>query len=239
MGLKSWNAGADLFSYADLDANWAKIANHDHTSGNGVQVPTDGIADNAITSAKILNGTITGSDIASGTITSSNIVDATVTDSDLASPSNGIWKTLLERGGIVTTGASNPVFLGLRSASGADEDDVPFYAGRVFHLDPADYAIAGKTTKFRLKATLITNTAPATSLSFRLVSIASSSAFACTVASTIVTSTAISSPGANTLNNTTSAEFNAPVADYYALALNAASLATAVVCNCQLQIRHV
>lgn len=239
MGLKSWNAGADLFSYADLDANWAKIANHDHTSGNGVQVPTDGIADNAITSAKILNGTITGSDIASATVTSSNIVDATVADSDLASPNNGIWKTVLERSGVVTTGASTPVFLGPRSASGADEDDVPFFSGRVFYLDPADYAVAGKTTKYRLRGTLITNTAPGTSFTFRLVSIGATSAFAATVSTTHITSSTITTPGANTLNNTTSSELTAPVADYYALALGCTSLATTVVANCQLQIRHV
>lgn len=85
MGLKSWNAGADLFSYADLDANWAKIANHDHTSGNGVQVPTDGIADNAITSAKILNDTIVNADInSSAAIVGTKLAANTITNDKIA-----------------------------------------------------------------------------------------------------------------------------------------------------------
>jgi hypothetical protein len=85
MGLMSWNAGADLFSYADLDANWAKIANHDHTSGNGVQVPTDGIADNAITSAKILNDTIVNADINSAAaIVGTKLAANTITNDRIA-----------------------------------------------------------------------------------------------------------------------------------------------------------
>jgi hypothetical protein len=42
------------------------------------------IANGAVTSAKITDGTITGTDIASGTVTSANIADGTVTSTDIA-----------------------------------------------------------------------------------------------------------------------------------------------------------
>lgn len=95
MGLKGWNLGTDFFNYAELDANFSKIDAHDHTGPpEGVQIPTGGIVDNAITtakiadsqitSAKILDGTIAAGDIASNAVTTAKILDANVTAAKLA-----------------------------------------------------------------------------------------------------------------------------------------------------------
>jgi hypothetical protein len=48
------------------------------------QVPTAGIADSAVTSAKIADGTIVAGDIADGAITSAKILDGTIATGDLA-----------------------------------------------------------------------------------------------------------------------------------------------------------
>lgn len=53
MGLRAWNLPGDNFNYTELAANWTKVDNHDHTSGKGVQIPSAGIADSAITVAKV------------------------------------------------------------------------------------------------------------------------------------------------------------------------------------------
>lgn len=85
MGLKAWNAGPDLFSYADLDANWAKVDAHDHTSGKGVQIPTAGIANNAITAAQIAAGEIDNSKInVSAAIAGSKLAANSITNDKIA-----------------------------------------------------------------------------------------------------------------------------------------------------------
>src|SRR4051812_23976514 len=53
MGLYGWNQQTDLFDHTQLANNWAKVDYHDHTPGRGVQVPTDGIENRAITPAKL------------------------------------------------------------------------------------------------------------------------------------------------------------------------------------------
>jgi hypothetical protein len=49
MGLKIWNNLTDPYDHAQLADNWAKVAVHDHSGNKGVQIPTAGIADGAIT----------------------------------------------------------------------------------------------------------------------------------------------------------------------------------------------
>jgi len=68
MGLRIWNHVEDLYNHDQLANNFAKIANHDHTENRGVQIPTEGIADGAITDAKISSGSITSDKFAPGAV---------------------------------------------------------------------------------------------------------------------------------------------------------------------------
>lgn len=84
MGLKAWDLGTDPYSHSDLAGNMAAIDVHDHTSGKGVQIPTAGIANNAVTSAKIADGTIVTADLADNSVTSAKIVDGAIATADIA-----------------------------------------------------------------------------------------------------------------------------------------------------------
>jgi len=71
MGLKIWNLLADPYDHTQLADNWAKVDQHDHSEGKGVQIPTGGIADGAISFAKLGYGVapIRGLVTSTGTIT--------------------------------------------------------------------------------------------------------------------------------------------------------------------------
>ena len=49
MSLRVWTNLDDDFDHEQLADNWAKLDAHDHTNGRGVQIPTEGISDEAIT----------------------------------------------------------------------------------------------------------------------------------------------------------------------------------------------
>lgn len=89
MGLVSWTSGNDFFSSSDLSANWSKVDAHDHTTGKGVQIPTAGLANGAVTGAKlaadavdgskILDGSVNSAELASNAVTNVKILDGAVT----------------------------------------------------------------------------------------------------------------------------------------------------------------
>lgn len=64
MGLKVWNSLTDSFDHTQLAENFAKIDQHNHAEGHGVQISTGGIADGAISSTKIGEEQITASKLA-------------------------------------------------------------------------------------------------------------------------------------------------------------------------------
>lgn len=108
MGIKSWNLSSDFFSYTDLDANWLKIDAHDHTSGKGVQIPTAGIADSAITANKIAAAVIDNSKIAAAAgIVGTKLAANTVTNDKIATADLqklGLSDSVIRRGKSVITG---------------------------------------------------------------------------------------------------------------------------------------
>src|SRR3954468_9138473 len=53
MSLRVWNLLTDPFDHDQLADNWAKVDQHDHTPGRGVQIPTEGLFDGSVTYAKI------------------------------------------------------------------------------------------------------------------------------------------------------------------------------------------
>lgn len=69
MGLTCWNLLTDVFSHSQLEANFQALDGHNHTSGQGVQIPTGGIANGAITTAKLATNAVADSNIQAATIT--------------------------------------------------------------------------------------------------------------------------------------------------------------------------
>lgn len=49
MSLRVWTQLDDDYDHEQMADNWAKLDAHDHTNGRGVQIPTEGIAKEAIT----------------------------------------------------------------------------------------------------------------------------------------------------------------------------------------------
>jgi len=80
LGLKVWNLTTDPYDSGQLADNWARVDEHDHTSGKGKQILTGAIADGAVTAAKLATGanvppdsTITTAKLAAGSVTTSKI----------------------------------------------------------------------------------------------------------------------------------------------------------------------
>ena len=69
MVLKVWNLLEDPYDHEQLADNWAKVDSHDHSPGRGVLIPTEGIANEAITSELLGNSSVTEPKIANGSIT--------------------------------------------------------------------------------------------------------------------------------------------------------------------------
>lgn len=55
MGLKVWNLLTDSYDHAQLAENLAKIDQHNHTEGHGVQIPTGGLENGSVSASKIGN----------------------------------------------------------------------------------------------------------------------------------------------------------------------------------------
>lgn len=70
ISLNVWDQVTDHFNHVELANNWDKVDAHDHTSGKGVQIPTAGLASNAVTTAKIADAQITTAKIADAQVTS-------------------------------------------------------------------------------------------------------------------------------------------------------------------------
>jgi microcystin-dependent protein len=84
MGLIEWDQPTDHFSYTDLASNWNKVDIHDHTVGKGVQIPTGGIANLAVTLQKIADLGVGTTKIANLGVTTAKIADANVTTAKIA-----------------------------------------------------------------------------------------------------------------------------------------------------------
>jgi hypothetical protein len=84
MGLKIWNNLTDPYDHAQLADNWAKVAQHDHSGNKGLQIPTGGIQDGAITQAKLGTGltatpsdaSVTTAKLTAGAVTADILADA-------------------------------------------------------------------------------------------------------------------------------------------------------------------
>jgi len=67
-----------------VDDATGKIDAHDHSAGKGLQIPTAGIADDAVTNAKIADGAVQADQIADDAVTTAKILNAAVTTAKIA-----------------------------------------------------------------------------------------------------------------------------------------------------------
>jgi hypothetical protein len=79
MGLTRWNDPNDLFSYTQLAENFRLLDEHDHSTGKGVQIGTTGLANLAVTNAKIATDAVDATKIAAAAVGSSELIDGAVT----------------------------------------------------------------------------------------------------------------------------------------------------------------
>jgi hypothetical protein len=131
MGLRVWNQQTDPYDHTQLADNWAKVDYHDHSSGKGVQIPTGGIADGAITSPKLASNLDP-----SGAFTS--------------------FKGIVRLGGSPAAAAAAGTYP-LRQDFGTIVTLPSIAANSAFYLDPDDFLATGRTTKYRTRGYVITN----------------------------------------------------------------------------------
>lgn len=85
MSLALWDSLTDQYDSSQLVGNWVAVDAHDHTSGKGVQIPTGGIVNGAVTNDKIAASAVTSAKIANDTIVNEDIKsDAAIVDTKLA-----------------------------------------------------------------------------------------------------------------------------------------------------------
>lgn len=147
MSLSVWNHQGDPYDHAQLADNWSKVDFHDHTPGRGVQIPTEGIADYAVTAIKL-----------------SSAID----------PSQGYmtYKDVHRAKGTVESAApqaSTYLLSSSGSRSIAAVGTTAWTRDHLFYLDPADYNVTGRSTVLRGRAYIVNNaTAPTTNFTLGL-----------------------------------------------------------------------
>lgn len=196
MLLTKWPSGTDYFAHPELAGDFELIDGHDHSSGKGVQIPTSGLANLAVTTAKLANGSATKVKLGA--------------DVDYESAFS-TWKTFIVR-------SKDPVAgLGLITPRLID---VPFY------FDPADLGAGTRATALRIRATVFCNATSSAiaTLTAGLHAVTASGGGAGSLAYTIdtvpVTGSAASvSPAVNTRLQAVSSAFTPPAAGWYGLAV--------------------
>lgn len=56
IGIAVWNEQTDHYNHDQLADNFMKVEFHDHSPGRGMQIPTEGLQDGAVTAAKLAPG---------------------------------------------------------------------------------------------------------------------------------------------------------------------------------------
>lgn len=79
MGLTVWTGGSDLFNHTQLADNFAALDIHDHSSGKGVPITEQGIANLAVTNGKLGANSVTGDKIADASVGATELATNAVT----------------------------------------------------------------------------------------------------------------------------------------------------------------
>ena len=178
------------------------------------------------------------------------ITDTTdIPDANLASPNNPAykmaipWRMALHADTQVAATYALPEGFYVSAASAATNSQMG-----VVYLDPADFAVTGLTTKYRLRATALVNTiAPAITFTFGLYPVTATAGGADAGNATLGTvatgsTVAFASPGVQSLNQGNSGDFTAPAAGFYTLGYVSSRTITAnsnVTVAAVLQVRNV
>jgi hypothetical protein len=172
MGLKRWDQPNDVFSYTELSDNFNLLDAHDHSSGKGVQVPTGGIANLAVTGPKvaadaidaskiaanavgtteIVDGSVTGGKLAAGSVTNANLAGG-ITDAKLASPNNAAWRPVFHDVVTINAGANTAAGIYSWNNGGIILNNITNDTRlmKMWYPITADVAVAGLTTKIRIR----------------------------------------------------------------------------------------
>lgn len=100
MGLRVWDLSADPYDHTQLANNWNAVDIHDHTNGKGIQIPSGGILDTAISTAKIQDSAVTGPKIADLSVTGSKLPDGVITNAKIAN--NAVTSDKIIDGAVTT-----------------------------------------------------------------------------------------------------------------------------------------
>lgn len=192
MGLRIWNLLTDLYDHAQLADNWAKLDYHDHSPGKGVQIPTEGIADAAITGPKL----------------------ASTLDPSGAYTS---YRSIENVSGQITTLAASAIYVLATSFLNTFPSTNASANIGVFTVNTADLTVAGRSLQYRLSTLLIssTATAPAANFTFGVYPVTAVAAGVLTLGSVVAGSTvANATPGANTIVSNTGTDFTLTTGTY-------------------------
>lgn len=99
MELVLWDL-SDKFNYTQLQGNWIKVDDHDHTPGKGLLIPAGGLAPNAVLTPNLINEAVTTGKIAVGAVTADRIGDGEVTTPKLVDGAVNFAKTGTGTGGL-------------------------------------------------------------------------------------------------------------------------------------------
>jgi hypothetical protein len=193
-------------------------------------------------------------------LTAANVQPASLTDASLASPTSPAYRTLVAVSAIANpdliSNGSNIYFVAPSPAgnligsgtaisglaSNSRSDGLP-----LIYFDDADYTVASKTIKLRLRAQVTANaTAPACNFTFGLypITVAGGADAITFTAGTVVSSStvAISTPSASTVTSGVNSDFTAPADGAYAVGvvLSTTQANNSIVqLSAQLQVRNV
>lgn len=155
MGLVKWDAINDYFSHEQLAANFQVLDSHDHTPGKGEQIPYGGLALLAVGPENIQPETFNAESLANESITGAKVANGAITDAKLASPNNSSYRVIFQTGGSLLEEFNAGLYILMEpflwpNSTGAYERYV-----KHFWYDGADYTVAGKTTRMRLRVHLL------------------------------------------------------------------------------------
>lgn len=191
-------------------------------------------------------------EVVNGELDNSNLSGtAGITDANLASPNNSAYRLVAaSQQPIRTLKAAGTYFLGNLFeplASGGEVIATSEYRANppYFYFDDADFAVAGKTLKMRLRAQAAVNaTKPTIKFTFGLypVTVAGGAGVLTVTLGTVVSGSTveINEPAASTVSQANSGDFTVPVDGAYALGVvtsNTMTVNSAVLMSAQLQIR--
>lgn len=199
----------------------------------------------AVTAAKLAAECVETGKIQNLAVTAAKIANETITDAKLASPNNSVYRTITREGLHNYQETSNVTKYFIHDGALVVAATVKIgEAVNMLYYSSEDYAVAGKTTKLRLRGQMfIGGTAPAQTLTISMYPVTAVAAGLFTIGAAVAGSgVAFVAPGANTNNQANSGDFTPPANGYYIFGVSTSGATAAgslVDAAFQLQVRNV